>query len=95
MESSTDAGMLSPYRVLDLTHEWGLLSGKILADLGADVIQIEPPSGHPARRMGPYYRNEVHPEPPVPAVTRILARSMNVTTVDPPRSFRVSSVRIL
>jgi crotonobetainyl-CoA:carnitine CoA-transferase CaiB-like acyl-CoA transferase len=62
MEASTDAGMLSPYRVLDLTHEWCLLSGKILADLGADVIQIEPPSGHPARRMGPYYRNEVHPE---------------------------------
>ncbi|MDH3602697.1 MAG: CoA transferase, partial [Candidatus Tectomicrobia bacterium] len=62
MESSTDAGMLSPYRVLDLTHEWCLLSGKILADLGADVIQIEPPTGHPARRMGPYYQNEVHPE---------------------------------
>jgi crotonobetainyl-CoA:carnitine CoA-transferase CaiB-like acyl-CoA transferase len=62
MESSPDASMLSPYRVLDLTHAWCLLSGKILADLGADVIQIEPPSGHPARSMGPYYRNEVHPE---------------------------------
>lgn len=62
MEPPNDAGMLSPYRVLDLTHEWCLLGGKILADLGADVIQIEPPSGHPARRMGPYYKNEVHPE---------------------------------
>jgi crotonobetainyl-CoA:carnitine CoA-transferase CaiB-like acyl-CoA transferase len=62
MESSQEAGMLSPYRVLDLTDERGILCGKILADLGADVIQIEPPGGSPARRMGPFYRDEVHPE---------------------------------
>ncbi len=62
MESSNDAGMLSPYRVLDLTHEWCLLSGKILADLGADVIQIEPPGGHTARRIGPFYQDEVDPD---------------------------------
>ena len=37
--------LLSPYRVLDLTDQRGLLCGKILADLGADVIQIEPPGG--------------------------------------------------
>ena len=37
--------LLSPYRVLDLTDERGLLCGKILADLGADVIQIEPLGG--------------------------------------------------
>ncbi len=60
--SQDGAGMLSPYRVLDLTHAWCLLSGKILADLGADVIQIEPPSGHLARRMGPFYHDELHPE---------------------------------
>jgi benzylsuccinate CoA-transferase BbsE subunit/naphthyl-2-methylsuccinate CoA transferase subunit len=54
--------MLSPYRVLDLTDERGLLCGKILADLGADVIQIESPAGNPARRVGPFYRGETHPE---------------------------------
>ena len=36
--------LLEPYRVLDLCDERGLLAGKILADLGADVIQIEPVS---------------------------------------------------
>jgi crotonobetainyl-CoA:carnitine CoA-transferase CaiB-like acyl-CoA transferase len=46
--------MLSPYRVLDLTHEHGLLCGQILADLGADVIQVEPPDGSSARREGPW-----------------------------------------
>ena len=46
--------MLGPYRVLDLTNENGLLCGQILADLGADVIQIEPPGGSSARRIGPW-----------------------------------------
>ena len=58
-ESAGDSdreGMLGPYRVLDLTDERGILCGKILADLGADVIQIEPPGGSPARRIGPFYR---------------------------------------
>lgn len=62
MEASQDGGMLSPYRVLDLTDERGVLCGKILADLGADVIQVEPPHGSPARRIGPFYRDEVDPE---------------------------------
>ncbi len=62
MEALQDGGMLSPYRVLDLSDERGVLCGKILADLGADVIQVEPPGGSPARRIGPFYRDEVHPE---------------------------------
>lgn len=55
-------GMLAPYRILDCTDERGLLCGKILADLGADVIQIEPPAGNTARRIGPFYQDTVHPE---------------------------------
>ena len=54
--------MLSPYRVLDLTDERGLLCGRILADLGADVLQVEPPAGNSARRVGPFYRDEPDPE---------------------------------
>lgn len=55
-------GMLSPYRVLDLTDEKGLICGKLLADLGADVIKVEPPGGSPARRLGPFFHDEPHPE---------------------------------
>ena len=54
--------LLSPYRVLDLTGQGGLLCGKILADLGADVIQVEPPGGSTSRNIGPFYQDDVHPE---------------------------------
>lgn len=47
-------GFLSPYRVLDLTNERGLLAGKMFADLGADVIQVEPIGGSSARHIGPF-----------------------------------------
>ncbi len=55
-------GPLSPYRVLDLTDENGLLGARILADLGADTIVIEPPEGNHARRLGPFYHNIPHIE---------------------------------
>jgi crotonobetainyl-CoA:carnitine CoA-transferase CaiB-like acyl-CoA transferase len=55
-------GMLSAYRVLDLTTERGLLCGQILGDLGADVIHVEPPGGSSARRIGPFVGDEPHPD---------------------------------
>ena len=63
--AGTNAGidfLLSPYRVLDLTDDRGLLCGKILADMGADVLQIEPPGGSPARNIGPFYHDDPRPE---------------------------------
>ena len=54
--------MLSPYRVLDLSTERGLLCGQMLADLGADVIKVEPPGGSPARSIGPFYKDAPHPD---------------------------------
>jgi len=57
-----EEGMLSPYRVLDLTDEKGLLCGKLLGDLGADVIKIERPGGDSARNTGPFYHDEADPE---------------------------------
>ena len=35
---------------------------KILAELGADVIKVEPPNGDPARRRGPFPDGISHPE---------------------------------
>src|SRR5258706_1526137 len=55
-------GLLSPFRVLDLTDELGFLSGKILGDLGADVVKIERPGGDPARRLGPFFKDQPDPE---------------------------------
>lgn len=54
--------MLSPYRALDLTDAKGFLCGRALAELGADVIKIEPPGGDPARNIGPFYHDIPHPE---------------------------------
>jgi crotonobetainyl-CoA:carnitine CoA-transferase CaiB-like acyl-CoA transferase len=53
---------LGPYRALDLSDEKGVLCGKILGDLGVDVIKIEPPGGDPCRRRGPFYRDIADPE---------------------------------
>src|SRR5215510_2314998 len=47
--------VLAPYRVLDLTDESGFSCGKILADLGADVIKVEPPGGDTTRRIDDLY----------------------------------------
>jgi len=49
-------------RVLDLTDEKGLLCGRILADLGADVIKIERPGGDCSRNIGPFYHDTPSPE---------------------------------
>ncbi len=54
--------MLAPYRVLDLTDDKGFLCGKLLADLGADVIKVEKPGGDKSRNTGPFYHNIPHPE---------------------------------
>ena len=61
MDKETE-GLLSPYRVLDLTDERGLFCAKVLADLGADVIKVEPPGGCAARKIGPFHKNIPHPE---------------------------------
>lgn len=46
--------MLDDVRVLDLTDQRGLMCGAMLAQLGADVIAVEPPDGNPARRLAPF-----------------------------------------
>lgn len=60
--SGKSQGLLTSYRVLDITDEKGLLCAKLLADLGADVIKVEPPGGCPARKIGPFYKDIPHLE---------------------------------
>ena len=45
---------LGGIRILDLAGVEGQLCGRLLADLGAEVIKVEPPGGDPARRLGPF-----------------------------------------
>ena len=44
---------LEGYRALDLTTLSGQLCGRVLADLGMEVIKIEPPGGDPVRKLAP------------------------------------------
>jgi crotonobetainyl-CoA:carnitine CoA-transferase CaiB-like acyl-CoA transferase len=56
-------GPLSGVRVLEYCgFIAGPHCGKMLADMGAEVIKIEPPEGDEARRHGPYLADEVNPE---------------------------------
>jgi crotonobetainyl-CoA:carnitine CoA-transferase CaiB-like acyl-CoA transferase len=51
--------MLQPFpsladrRILDLTDRWGQFAGKLLSQLGADVVLGEPAGGHELRRAWP------------------------------------------
>lgn len=54
--------LLAGYRVLDLTSSMGAFCGKLLADLGMEVIKIEPPDGDPARREPPFANGRPHRE---------------------------------
>ncbi|HEY7165409.1 MAG TPA: CoA transferase [Candidatus Binatia bacterium] len=53
---------LSGYRVLDLSGPAAFHCTKLLADMGADVVKIEPPGGDPARQVPPFKDDSPHPE---------------------------------
>src|SRR5262245_20831611 len=47
-------GPLAGLRVIELGGEHGQWAAKLLADMGADVIKVEPPDGCRERRTGPF-----------------------------------------
>ena len=60
---TTDSVMaLDDLRVLEIGDERGAWCAKLMADMGADVIKIEPPEGDPSRRYEPFLDDQPHPE---------------------------------
>ena len=59
---ANSSGPLTGYRVLDLGGPLSLHCTKLLADMGADVIKIEPPAGDESRRVPPFKGDAPHPE---------------------------------
>ena len=57
-------------RVVELTDLRGALAGRILADLGADVLKVESPGGDPDRLHPPFAGNVVTPERSLPFLYR-------------------------
>ena len=55
-------GPLSGIRVLELADEKGQWCGKLMADLGAGVIKIEPSGGESSRTVGPFLDDIPHRE---------------------------------
>lgn len=53
---------LSGVTVVELADEQAEYVGLVLAGLGADVIKVEPPTGSPTRRIGPFYEDQEDPE---------------------------------
>jgi benzylsuccinate CoA-transferase BbsE subunit len=61
-DAQTLPGPLAGLRILELADETGQFCGKLLGDLGADVVKIEPPGGEGSRRVGPFLDDIPHPE---------------------------------
>jgi crotonobetainyl-CoA:carnitine CoA-transferase CaiB-like acyl-CoA transferase len=51
-----------PYRVLDLCDGKGIFCGRILGDLGCDVIKVEKPGGDPSLILGPFDHDSLDSE---------------------------------
>jgi len=51
---------LAGLKILDLADYRGSLCSRLMADMGADVIKVEPPGGDAARRIGPFVDDQPH-----------------------------------
>src|SRR5690606_25027283 len=56
------SGPLAGLRVVELCSERGAWAGKLMADMGADVVKVEPPEGDVMRTYPPFLDDEPGPE---------------------------------
>src|SRR5947209_8805917 len=61
---------LAHLRVVDLTDLRGAFAGRLLADLGADVVKVEPPRGDPGRLVPPFAGGVAAPDRSLPFLYR-------------------------
>ena len=61
---------LAHLQVVDLTDLRGALAGRLLADLGAEVVKVEPPRGDPGRWRPPFAGNQPGPDRSLPFLYR-------------------------
>src|SRR3954453_7092346 len=54
-EAAASRAPLAGLRVVDMADEKGETCGRYLADLGADVVRVEPPGGARSRRLPPFH----------------------------------------
>lgn len=62
MSDQAANGILRGVRVLDLADESAVFGTKLLSDLGAEVLRVEPPDGDSLRRLAPFAGDTGHPE---------------------------------
>jgi crotonobetainyl-CoA:carnitine CoA-transferase CaiB-like acyl-CoA transferase len=55
-------GPLADLRVIEMCDDLGQYTGKLLADMGADVVKVEPPTGSAARATGPFAGDQPDPD---------------------------------
>ena len=61
-QDSSNPGALSHIRIVELGDIPASYAARLLADLGADVIKVEPPGGDPNRLLPPFAGNIEDPE---------------------------------
>lgn len=66
MQASEPRTLPAPYvglKVVELAEDTGgEFLGRILGEMGADIVKAEPPEGSPTRRMGPFAKGELGPD---------------------------------
>jgi crotonobetainyl-CoA:carnitine CoA-transferase CaiB-like acyl-CoA transferase len=66
MTAKPDSGLMHPFaglKVVELAEDpGGEFAGRLLAEMGAELIKVEPPDGSPTRQIGPWAGGEAAPD---------------------------------